>query len=96
MKKKKAKPVTPEEPRAIVVSFNWKTNQILFQRFDGEKAADDAAGWAHHKSFLWRDFPAKDGWEHFPHWNKTAGEFRGERIAQELGENGVMSEWVPK
>lgn len=88
--------VSKEEPRGIVVSFNWQTNEILFQRFDGPTAADDAAGWAHRNSFLWRDFPAKDGWEHFAHWNKAAAEPRGERLTKELVEEGTMSEFVPK
>ena len=67
--------------RSIVVSFNWKTKEILFNDFEGPGAAKDAEGWSHKESFLWRDFPEKDGWVHFPYWNKEAGEAKGKEFA---------------
>jgi len=82
--------------RAIAISFNWITHEMLHQTFEGAGCADSAAGWVHSKSFIIRDFPAKDGWEHWAHWNKEAGEERGARIAKELCETGCISESVPR
>lgn len=82
--------------RALVISFNWKTKQILFQDFEGDNAAKDAEGWAHPKSFIHRDFPAKDGWEHFAHWNKEAGEERGQQVVDALDGKGEFFISIPQ
>ncbi len=81
--------------RAIVVSFNWKTQEIMFTAFEEPGAADTAVGWAHRESFLWKDFPEEEGWEHFAHWNVEAGEVRGKRKADEWIK-GKDSERVPR
>lgn len=82
--------------RAVVISFNWETGETLHQTFEGKGCADKAAGWAHPKSFIARDFPARDGWQHWAHWNKEAGEERGLRIADEVISTGRITERVPK
>ncbi|MBS1722641.1 MAG: hypothetical protein JSS66_06480 [Armatimonadetes bacterium] len=82
--------------RAIVVSYNWLTQEILFTDFDGPDAAGQAEGWAHRQSFIWRDFPPEDGWTHFAHWNKLAGKAHGEKMVNELTEHGTISVMVPK
>lgn len=79
---------------AVVISHNWKTEETMHTQFQGDGAADKAAGWAHKESFLWRDFPAKDGWTHFAHWDEQAGEERGARRAAELMQ-GRITETVP-
>lgn len=45
---------------AVVISFNWKTEETLHTAFEGGGCADKAAGWAHKTSFLWKDFPAEE------------------------------------
>ncbi len=82
--------------RAVAISFNWKTGEMLHTTFEGDGCADSAAGWVHPKSFIARDFPVSEGWEHFAHWNKEAGKERAERVSKELCENGTTSEMVPK
>jgi len=70
--------------RAIVVSFNWKTQEILYTTFAGAGCAQKAENWKAKDSFIWRDFPEEDGWTHFMHWTKEAGEERGEAFVREL------------
>jgi hypothetical protein len=84
-----------DKPRALVVSFNHDTGEILYTDFDGDSAADSAVGWAHPESFVWRDFPASDGWDHFAVWNEKAGKIRGERVVDDLLERGAFIEKVP-
>lgn len=55
--------------KAVVVSFNWDTHDILFTDFDGDDAGIKAESWAHQDSFIWRDYPASAGWTHFVHKN---------------------------
>lgn len=63
--------------KAIVVSFNWDTQRILFTDFEGDDAGEKAEDWAHENSFLWRDFPAHEGWTHFVHKNTEYAESDG-------------------
>lgn len=55
--------------QAVVVSFNWNTQAIMFTDFEGDDAGINAEGWCRKDSFVWRDFPAEDGWTHFIHKN---------------------------
>lgn len=82
--------------RALVISFNWNTKEILYTDFEGDGAAKKAEEWSHPKSFIWRDFPAKAGWVHFPYWNKEAGEEKGADFVDHLqrGEPYVLH--IPK
>lgn len=82
--------------RAVVIAFNWQTEETLHTMFEGDGAADQAAGWAHPDSFLWRDFPASEGWTHFAHWNDEAGEERGKRVVDGIKTEGAWIEMVPK
>ncbi len=81
--------------RAVVISFNWETEETMHMKFEGAGCADRAAGWAHKESFLRRDFPASEGWTHFVHWNSEAGDERGVRAAKEMTEHGTLTETVP-
>lgn len=89
-------PKQSEPKRALAVSFNWNTGEILWEKFEGDGCADKARGWVHPKSFIQRDFPEKKGWIHFNWWNTAAGEERGARIADELCNHGTITERVPK
>lgn len=82
--------------RAVVVHLNWETEEIMHTLFEGDSAADDAAGWAHPDSFIWRDFPAENGWVHFVYWTKEAGDARGARIRQDLEDGKWITDRVPK
>ena len=82
--------------RALVISFNWETKEILFQDFEGDGAAKSAEEWGHPKSFIRRDFPAKDGWEHIVWWNKEAGEERAQQVVDALSGNGEYVLSIPR
>lgn len=82
--------------RAVVVSYNWETNETMSTPFTGPGCADTAAGWCHEDSFLWEDFPADCGWEHFFRASPSAMAERGDRITKELIGNGTTSERIPK
>lgn len=58
--------------QAVAVSYNWKTQEILFTPFDGDGCVEDASNWVNKGSFLWIDFPESKGWVHFYHANKEA------------------------
>lgn len=88
--------MTTTTPRAVVISFNWLTKEILYIDFEGENAARDAEGWADKESFIWRDFPAKAGWTHFAYWNKRAGRLRGQQAVQALDSGEPFTISVPK
>lgn len=82
--------------RAVVISYNWKTRETLSTDWEGDGAADKAAGWAHKESFLWKDFPAKAGWTHIMHWTPEAGRERSARMVEDLCERGSVSLMVPR
>lgn len=82
--------------RAIAVSFNWNTGEILQTTFEGDGCAEKAAGWVHPKSFIAKDFPESEGWEHFAHWSKQAGEERAAKLAEELCSKGTMTITYPE
>ena len=65
--------------RAVVVSFNWKTKEILYTDFEGKDSGRKAVGWADPKNFLWKDFPKSEGWAHFHYCNKEAAKELGEQ-----------------
>jgi hypothetical protein len=81
--------------RSVVISFNWITGETLHTTFEGPGCADKAAGWADRESFLWRDFPESDGWEHWAHWSADAGTERGNRLWAEFESEGTRTEFVP-
>lgn len=86
--------------RAVVISFNWKTRETFHTVFELGKEFPDplgtACGWAHEGSFLWRDFPARDGWEHFAHGNGSARDIHGKIMTDELLERGTQTLKIPR
>lgn len=82
-------------PRAVVISYNWLTMETMHSQFEGEYAGSQAAGWVHKKSFLWKDFPERDGWVHFSYMNDLAGKIRGKEFSDELMNKGTITVRVP-
>lgn len=50
--------------KAVAISYNWETNEILFTDFEGPGAGSKAGNWIDKKSFIWKDFPESEGWTH--------------------------------
>jgi hypothetical protein len=95
----------PKLPKfsAVVLSHNWVTGETLHQQFEGPGCADKAAGWAYRdtenpkqSSFIWRDFPAADGWIHTVWMSEAARKERGARLADELLSQGTQTERIPR
>jgi hypothetical protein len=60
--------------KAVVVSFNWNTRDIKFTDFEGPDAGWQAEEWVDPNSFVWKDFPASEGWTHILHKNEECME----------------------
>ena len=70
--------------KAVVISFNWETEEKLHTLFVGEDALDNARGWADKGSFLWNDFPPEEGWVHFSYADEEARKKFGENFVKSL------------
>jgi len=73
--------------KAVVVSYNWDTNEILFTDFDGPDAGKKAGSWVDKESFIWKDFPASDGWTHFMTKNKECVDAEVNELLGALGKD---------
>jgi hypothetical protein len=82
--------------KAVVVSFNWNTQEIMFTDFEGDDAGRKAEGWVHEDSFVWRDFPASDGWTHFVHKNTECAESDGADMVDWLMSGGTRTLKIPQ
>jgi len=60
--------------RAVAIHYNWRTEELKYTPFDGEEAGIRAMNWVRKDddNFLWRDFPASEGWVHFYTCNEAA------------------------
>lgn len=81
---------------ALMISFNTETEEILYQRFDGEDCLERVRTWAHPNSFVWQDFPAHEGWVHMPCWDTEALDAFGKSGSKDF-EKGIFwrESWLP-
>jgi hypothetical protein len=70
--------------RAVAISYNWITERTMHTPFEGDDAAELAESWVDTESFVWRDFPASEGWVHFCHWNDEAQAARADYLLRAI------------
>lgn len=76
------------DKKAVVVSYNWDTQKILFTPFEGDMAGVKASDWASETidaGGIWKDFPCAEGWVHFHTCTPEAAKEKGEVLTQRMG-----------
>ena len=61
----------------------------MYTPFEGDKAGIHAMNWVHKDAFVWRDFPASEGWTHFFHCNDEAAKEKGDYLTAQLFEQSL-------
>ena len=70
---------------AVVISFNFDTEQTMHTPFDGPNAGVEASQWVAKDSFLWDDFPESEGWTHVMACNAIAAANKSKHFLKSIG-----------